>query len=90
MHCLKAREHRQGIELVEDSVQQGLRAELGEVRRVRGEMAVLRDTVEAQLSKNAAVRKKVRTDIVEKREVKEPKFHSSILRVLGRLSVKGR
>ena len=71
MHCLKAREHRQGIELVEDSVQQGLRAELGEVRRVRGEMAVLRDTVEAQLSKNAAVRKKVRTDIVEKREVNE-------------------
>ena len=49
--CLGAREYRQGGELVEDGVQAGLRAELGEIRRMREEMVILTDTIHTQLTR---------------------------------------
>ena len=51
IHNLKAREFRQGIDLVEDNVQVSLRHENQEIRRVRNLMEQLTDKVESQISK---------------------------------------
>ena len=46
-HNLKAREYRQGIDQVDDTVQISLRTEIQEVRRVREEMNQLLEMVGA-------------------------------------------
>jgi hypothetical protein len=66
--CLRVRDSRQGSELVEDAVQAGLRAEAGEVRRIREEMVLLLDTVDSQLAKNAAVMKRCKGNVLGKGE----------------------
>ena len=66
--CMRARDNRQGAEMVEDLVQKGLRTEVAEVRRLREEMVILMDTVDSQLGKNAAVTKRLRQDVSGKQE----------------------
>ena len=71
IHNLRAREFRQGIELVEDAVQNALRHEMQEIRRVREEMEKLENQVDLQLSKNDELKKKLKQNIVEKKSALE-------------------
>ena len=66
IHNLKAREFRQGIDLVEDNVQVSLRHENQEIRRVRNLMEQLSDKVESQISRNEDMKKNLRQNICEK------------------------
>ena len=66
IHNLKAREFRQGIDLVEDNVQVSLRHENQEIRRVRNLMEQLSDKVESQISKNEDMKKNLKQNICEK------------------------
>ena len=59
---------RQGGELVEDTVQAGLRTELAEVRRLREDMVILMDTLDTQLAKSQAVWRINRQDVLVKTE----------------------
>ena len=59
---------RQGGELVEDTVQAGLRTELAEVRRLREDMVILMDTLDTQLAKSQAVWRTNRQDVLVKTE----------------------
>ena len=66
IHNLKAREFRQGIDLVEDNVQVSLRHENQEIRRVRNLMEQLSDQVEKQISKNEEMKSNLKQNICEK------------------------
>ena len=66
IHNLKAREFRQGIDLVEDNVQVSLRHENQEIRRVRNAMEQLSDQVQLQISKNEELKKNLKQNICEK------------------------
>ena len=83
IHNLKAREFRQGslkdcritfilclssgVDLVDDVVQESLRQEINEIKRIRGEFEKLLEQVESQLKKNEEIRKKMKQDISEKK-----------------------
>ena len=56
-----------GIELVEDGVQNALRHEMQEIRRIREEMEKLENQVDLQLSKNDELKKKLKQNIAEKK-----------------------
>ena len=66
IHNLKAREFRQGIDLVEDNVQVNLRHENQEIRRVRDIMQQQSDQVEAQIARNEELKRNLKQNICEK------------------------
>ena len=66
IHNLKAREFRQGIDLVEDNVQVNLRHEHQEIRRVRDILQQQSDQVESQISKNQELKRNLKQNICEK------------------------
>ena len=53
--------------MVEDVVQETLRQEINEIKRIREEFEKLLDQVESQLSKNEEVRKRMKQDIIDKK-----------------------
>ena len=53
--------------MVEDAVQESLRQEINEVKRIREEFEKLMDQVESQLSKNEDVRKRMKQNIIDKK-----------------------
>ena len=53
--------------MVDDVVQESLRQEINEIKRIRGEFEKLLEQVESQLKKNEEIRKKMKQDISEKK-----------------------
>ena len=66
-HCLEAREYRVGIDFVQDNVVSALKAEMGEIQRIRAAMKQHHDDIESQLMTNDNIATRLRVDLSQKR-----------------------
>ena len=66
-HCLVAREYRVGIDFVQDNVVSALKAEMGEIQRIRAAMKQHHDDIESQLLTNDNIATRLRVDLSQKR-----------------------